>query len=1008
MKKTPLLTLLGLTLVACGPAESTSSSTPTPSPSTPPSTPTSTPIPIDIAKAIAPLTEPSIAFQAELDFQTYYSMSGEPHASIPTSIESALTPTMYYFAEFDEDGYYQYVEDYASEEGYACQHALYPDNTIGELLYLDENNQYIPFDEYHVNPFLGVEATAFTQQGEDLVLDLEAIGEAKAVAILYALTGYEDYPFDELRFTLGDDGVIDGGSFTGYEEMVSLTSGGLTTIVDVKINYEFRLVEQEDLDFAPISPFESKPEDAALQDLFDSLRDGNYTLEVTRIGGSGGSAARASFTDYYTEDLILHTQINNENKRVGNGYYLNSDQGLVEAVTLLDGQIQGTGIFQNEDVAISDFVSSFAFSPAVFDYIDGKYVLKNGYGFERYLQSTSPDQTWNYMGYLAFAEPGYTIELTEDGANFAYDYSYTDTTGTAVSGRIELSVSDIGTTVLDYPYIPYVPNPYDSWDDLGDEQIAIMKKYLGDDYLDLLPYIDIKLTGASALPKWVDAAAGYANIALIYSNEETLHAAYDQFLADLTELGYEETGLVTDDFTRYALSLNGVEYSLGIKVVKNNLDQKDRYLYIRLYPQEAVEAPSLTEWLTANFTSSVNSVMTSTKQTTYYHLLDGGKGEFYQDGDLRTEVIHYTDGAYWKQGDAILVYDEALQAVDVYFETSTGELSYQTHVTGVASLEEYAVPRGYFPPNQLLSFLDCIEADGNGGYKVNAAVEATAVTQLAAGAFGDNVTGRTLSGLSIDFDGESLTLSFTVGRVAGNYYVEDEYAILIDQVGEASIDLTGLPPMSLATYFLTFFASSDNSIGAYTKTVATYALADGTKGELQSSTVTAFKAEIDDTRVQTTDNDGGKMLFAEENGTLSIYDELSSGGYGDPLTTYQGIGIADYLASNSSITGVLFPSTISQFGNYLTPVVGMTETYDVVAAARSTVAAALLSVTWRDSLPSGAEISELRLTLNNANELSIVLKLSEEIDSSTLRETTYTFLISSPGAVDLSGIAVGS
>ena len=144
MKKTPLLTLLGLTLVACGPAESTSSSTPTPSPSTPPSTPTSTPIPIDIAKAIAPLTEPSIAFQAELDFQTYYSMSGEPHASIPTSIESALTPTMYYFAEFDEDGYYQYVEDYASEEGYACQHALYPDNTIGELLYLDENNQYIP------------------------------------------------------------------------------------------------------------------------------------------------------------------------------------------------------------------------------------------------------------------------------------------------------------------------------------------------------------------------------------------------------------------------------------------------------------------------------------------------------------------------------------------------------------------------------------------------------------------------------------------------------------------------------------------------------------------------------------------------------------------------------------------------------------------------------------------------------------------------------------------------
>lgn len=1011
MKKSPILALLGLALLACAPSESTSGSTAAESPSEPSDSTSSTPSSpikeIDVAKAIAPLTESTIAFKAELDFKTYYSLSGNLHSNIPSSIESVLTPTMYHFAEFDEDGYYQYIEDYADDEGNMCQHVLYPDNTIGESLYTLDG-EYVPFAEYYVNPFIGINEADYYQDGEDLRLDLDKIGPNKATAILMAFTGYEDYPFDELRFDLGADGVIVGGSFSGKEEQVNITQNGVTSIVDVAIEYSFRLVGQDELTFEPLSSFPSKPEDAALQALFDSLKPGNYTLEVTRIGGSGGSEARASFVDYYTEDTLLHTQLDKDGNRLGNGYHYVSDKALVEAVTLTDGELVGTGIYQNDGVAISDFVSSFAFSPAVFDYVDGKYVLKSGYNFERYLQSTSPDQTWNYMGYLAFAKPGYAIELTDDGAKIAYDYGYTDPTGTKVEGRIEMVVKDIGTTELDYPYVPYVPNPYDSWDDLGEEQIAIMKKYLGEDYLTLLPYVDIKLTGVATLPKWNDAASGYANIALIYSNEETLHAAHASFLAELAEIGYQEDGMAADDFTRYALIKDGVEYSVGVKVVKNNLDGKDRYFYIRLYPMAQASAPSLVDWLTDSFSESVNGVVTTTKKTVYYHLLDGGKGEYYQDGDIETDVTHYTDSAYRKEGEAILVYDEGKQAVDLYFETSTGELSYQSRTNDVPSLEEYALPRGYFPPNQLLTFLEFIEEDGEGGYGVNAAVEATAVTQLALGAFGDKVSGRTLSGLDVDFNGAKLTLSFTVGRVAGSYYVEDEYSLSIDKVGEASIDLSNLPPMSLNAYFSTFFASSDNSLGEYRKTIETYALSDGAKGELLSSETFSYQAEIDDTRVQTTDDDGEKMLFVEEGGQLDIYSEQSNGGYGDPLTSHSDITIADYFNSNIGISGVLFPSAIAGFASYLSPVSGMEETYDVLASAKPTVAAALLMATWREAIPASAEITALRLTLNGQNEMLITLVLSETVDSSTLKETTYTFKISSPGEIDLSGIAVGA
>ena len=750
---------------------------------------------IDAEAALSPLKEEKIAFRGTFNMSLANSFTGEPLGDVPSTIESSLTPSSYYFAEYDETGYYAYEEVYVDGEGYAVAHTLLPDNVVYDSR-LTLEGEPIVFAEYYANPFLLLAHQVLTQEEDHLTLNLASLNTSLTESILYALTGYYDLPYGTIDFRVSD-GLIDGGLYTGFSPLSEVTIDGATVYADITITFDFELVDVSELEsYDPVAPLPTLEGHEALQGYFDAMKGHNFTLEVKRIGGSAGEGAVAEFVDYYTESAILHTYKENG---TGSGFYADEDLGLVAAVSLdAEGKMNAIGQYEAEGTKITDFMSSMAFAPEVFDINeDGSYTLKTGYNFERYIQSTSPDQCYNYLGFLAYLTPGtYTITLNDDGTVFfTYDYAYVDYVGVTVSGTIEVTVKDIGTTELDYVYVPYEAPEDGTWEVAGENALAILEKYLGPDYASLLPYVDLNQCYSNS---WRDSVGGYGQATLIYNNPDVLNQAKDGLIASMLELGWTEGEYdEANGRQHYNITVDGITYDIALQVAASA--GVDRYFYIFLYPYAEAPSPlSLNEFI-AQFAESENSRGTYTKQVSYYHLQDGGKGELYTQNDLETDVVSYQDNAFYKldhNSQGTYLVEDADGAIAVYNANSLGDVTKAAEYPAgtFASLTEYVSTYGlsFLPPSLLTPFAAALTEGEGGSVSVAPGYEGTIMTSLAYTVWGDNIASYENGSLEVSYDAEagSLSVSFLSGRVSGNYYVETSYSVVIDMAGQVEIDLT--------------------------------------------------------------------------------------------------------------------------------------------------------------------------------------------------------------------------
>ncbi len=798
------LPLLSLTLAGCG-SDETASSSPTDtgsdlsqssssSSSTESSESESYPE-IDAEVALSALKEEEIAFRGTFNMSMANSFTGEPLGDVPSTIESFLTPSSYYFTEYDETRYYAYEEVYVDDEGYAVAHTLLPDNVVYDSR-LTLEGEPIVFAEYYANPFLLLAHQVLTQEEDYLTLNLATLNTSLTKSILYALTGYYDLPNGTIDFRVSD-GLIDGGLYTGFSPLSEVTIDGATVLADITITFDFELVDVSELEsYDPVAPLPTLEGHEALQGYFDAMKGHNFTLEVKRIGGSAGEGAVAEFVDYYTESAILHTYKENG---TGSGFYADEDLGLVAAVALdAEGKMNATGHYEAEETELTDFMSSMVFAPEVFDINeDGSYTLKTGYNFERYIQSTSPDQCYNYLGFLAYLTPGtYTITLNDDGTVFfTYDYAYVDYVGVKVSGTIEVTVKDIGTTELDYVYVPYEAPEDGTWEVAGEKALAILEKYLGPDYASLLPYVDLNQCSSNS---WLDSAGGYGQATLIYNNPDVLNQAKDGLVASMLELGWTE-GEYGEDLGRqhYNITIDGITYDIALQV--SQLSGVDRYFYIFLYPYAEAPSPlSLNEFI-AQFAESENSRGTYKKQVSYYHLQDGGKGELYTQNDLETDVVSYQDNAFYKldhNSQGTYLVEDADGAIAVYNANSLGEVTKAVEYPAGTfdSLTDYVSIYGlnFLPPSLLTPFAAALTEGEGGSVSVAPGYEGAIMANLAYAVWGDNIASYENGSLEVSYDAEAgaLSVSFLSGRVSGNYYMETSYSVVIDMAGQVEIDLT--------------------------------------------------------------------------------------------------------------------------------------------------------------------------------------------------------------------------
>lgn len=804
-RKTCLLCLPLLALAGCGPSENSSSSisdtesdlsqSSESSSSTESSESVSYPE-IDAENALSSLKGQENAFRGTFNMSLVNSFTGEPLGDVPSTIESSLTPSSYYFAEYDEKGYYAYEEVYADDEGYAVTHTLLPDNVVYDSR-LSIEGEPVVFAEYYANPFDLLAYQVLVQEEDHLTLNLASLNPSLTEGILYALTGYYDLPYGTIDFTVSDDGLIDGGLYTGFSPLSEVTIEGATVYADITITFDFELVDASELEsYDPVAPLPTLQGHEALQGYFDSMKGHNFTLEVKRIGGSAGEGVVTEFVDYYTESAILHTY---KETGLGSGFYADGDLGLVAAVTLdAERKLNATGHYEAEGIELTDFMSSMAFAPEVFDINeDGSYTLKTGYNFERYIQSTSPDQCYNYSGYLAYLTPGtYTITLNDDGTVFfTYDYAYVDYVGVRVSGTIEVTVKDIGTTELDYVYVPYEAPEDGTWEVAGETALAVLEKYLGPDYASLLPYVDLNQCYDNS---WRDATGGYGFALLIYNNPDILNQAKDKLVEDMLGLGWVEGEYDEDQGSQhYNITVEGITYDIALQVSQSA--GVDRYFYIFLYPYvEAASPLSLSEFI-AQFAESENSRGTYSRQVTYYHLQDGGKGELYTQNDPETDVVSYQDNAFYKldhnsQGTYLVEADDG--SIAVYNANSLGEVTKATEYEAgtFTSLTHYVSTYGlnFLPPSLLTPFAAALIEGEDGSVSVVPGYEGTIMTSLAYTVWGDNIASNDNGSLEVAYDAEagSLTVSFLSGRVSGNFYLETSYSVVIDMVGQVEIDLT--------------------------------------------------------------------------------------------------------------------------------------------------------------------------------------------------------------------------
>ena len=781
-----LFALIPLLAAGCDEVSSTSTSTgtstSTSSTTTSSSSSSSSSSVPTIADVLAKLQSDELAFSGTLTQSVVTETQGSE--AYVSTIEGYASASRFYNAEYDETGALAYLSDYVSdEEGYVATAELDPYTNTVEVVRYEEGGENLVFADYFSNPFLALTEEDLTVEGTTVTFD---VTEQEISDIGYFTTLYTDIPFDTLTATIDADYNIVSVELSHVETGEDADLGAYT----LTYSYLFELVDPATLDLPAIEPRPDNAETQRLQDLFEALQEGNYTVDGTiAIDYGGGDVETYVTSALYTADgILLDSDI--LPSPIG---YLAVDGGVAEVV--LEGEnLVGQGPVQNATFADVLAMPTFGYDARMFDVSeDGNtYTLASGLGISADAGVLVPDPLGlreTTGSDLAIPDDGsLSVTFQEDGS---YLFRYTETLsflGMSIVTTAEMEVSAVNETALPYGIEDYVPyaNPT-SWAEV--DGIVDEMAYYGIDS-DLVPWY----CPEGAMWEYDDYMETYI---LSVGADMLASEAADAFGALLVEAGWV---LVEED------SYGECYYSYTLQdgtILNISLWPADSQgiVYFYFYDPETPKVDTaLSLWIEENFLNSSNYTMDVS--ISYLHApIDQETGE--QTGEITiddpflTAVYRYTDEA------AHMDYDEASGMTDKLFVNRDDGTASRYEVSGGSATLQQTY-EGNYQSVFLYTMMDVallhpsfVPVDGvDGGYTTEDANLQDDLYSMIGLYF--STEGDTYSNFEILFDEASgeLTIGFIVNL--GYYYADSSqttielggnYAVLsIGSVGTTTID----------------------------------------------------------------------------------------------------------------------------------------------------------------------------------------------------------------------------
>ncbi len=352
---------------------------------------------------------------------------------------------------YNEDGSTQTADTrmYKDDDGYAVNRYLNYDNTYIDVQKDDGTGNPVMFDDEYFNPFSLVEEDDFELESLDndtseATITL-TIKEEYATYFSYFLAGYQDIPLETITIDVSSGGIITGKtSFDEeYEEDGETIYAGGT--------YEFTIVDQETIETGRVVAYEMTDELLVLEQTLETLSNYNFEMRVDRTS----TVQDISYETIEMSNVTLRTfdvEESNIANRTYTGYY--EDEDGLHSVTSYGYLLEASGYPDSSTLASKR--SNFGLSAALFDSVgDNTFVLKSGY--ESFVYYGAVDYMYNNSWFYYIDTGSYTIKILDNSVEISYTYTTSDY-GNANEGKVEIELTNIGTTNIINLHLFHIPN----------------------------------------------------------------------------------------------------------------------------------------------------------------------------------------------------------------------------------------------------------------------------------------------------------------------------------------------------------------------------------------------------------------------------------------------------------------------------------------------------------------------------------------------------------------------
>lgn len=584
-----------------------------------------------------------IALNGTFHIEMEYVDTGEVLTQDSTMVDY-FRSDRYYNYEYDAEGTLLYASDYyRTDDGYVGSRSLDPlTNTVTTNYLYNSYDELVSFDDNYANPFVDLDVTDLRETEDGILVDVD---DDTSTSLGTYLTMY-NYLFQDIYIQVDDYYEVTGITVYGEEEGMVDSYGD---VANVTVSGDFEVVSKESAGITEVEPrIESSATDA-LADLFTSLQDRNYTLDI--------------YNDYdgtITESTYLVD---------GDLYIIDDTAGYVDTGSgVYDFVLEGGSLVGQSSATVAesldDIFPSYTALASMFDVDGDTYSLATGLGLENYADEYIPLPNNDTMFY-ATADDG-TLQFVDNGDG-TWTLSYSTTTsffGMVWTDSYEITISNIGTTDTGYEASDYVaPIPQASWDDVDGT----------DSFFEELPQ--------ELLPFWLpeggewSASSSFLSLALP-SGYDPEQAAID-YGEILVDAGWEANGLNDYGEDEYLYEVGAVIYNIGIAVLSSSIQV---WVYT---PEVAYEDTELSNWLNDNFSdpSTINYTANLSVDSTIFpaEIIDGEPQITstlpIDETVMATSTMYVTPQGYYNVGSlGVDLYDNRVSGTtDIYGAEESGD-----------------------------------------------------------------------------------------------------------------------------------------------------------------------------------------------------------------------------------------------------------------------------------------------------------------------------------------------